>query len=174
VVSLLENPEFTRKAYGTGFPGTPEFRSSFVSRNTRLLGELLAAESWAVLSGGRNAGVMAAVNCGAKTRDGLTIGLLPSRTSDVCPDIDVVIITDLNNARNNLIGLSSDVVVACGVDGPGAASEVALALKNDKNVILLGAHAEAQAFFKLLGGDKVWLADTPEQAVKLIKDHKLC
>jgi hypothetical protein len=100
--------------------------------------------------------------------------LLPSRASDVCPDIDVAIITDMNNGRNNLIGLSSNVVIACGIEGPGTASEVALALKNDKNVILLGADGKAREFFKSLGGEKLFLADTPEQAVTIIKDRKLC
>jgi uncharacterized protein (TIGR00725 family) len=142
--------------------------------NAKRLGELLAAEGWIVLSGGRNAGVMKAVSAGAKQKGGLTIGLLPTKASDVSPDIDVAIITDMNNARNNLIGLSSNVVIACGIDGPGTASEVALALKNDKNVILLGADAKAREFFKPLGGDKLFLADTPEQAVTIIKDRKLC
>jgi uncharacterized protein (TIGR00725 family) len=135
---------------------------------------LLAAQGWVVLSGGRNAGVMRAVSEGAGQAGGLTVGLLPNKTSEVCPAIDLVINTDLNNARNNLIGLSSNVVVACGIDGPGTASEVALALKNGKKVILLGAHAAAQAFFKGLGGDKVLLADTPQQAVAAIKEHGLC
>lgn len=138
------------------------------------LGELLAGEGWVVLSGGRNAGVMRAVSRGAKKRDGLTIGLLPAKNSQVSPDIDVAVVTDMNNARNNLIGLSSNVVVACGIDGPGTASEVALALKNDKKVILLGVDGAAQEFFARLGGGKVLMADTPEQAVQLIKDHKLC
>ena len=117
---------------------------------------------------------MKAVSEGAKTGGGLSIGLLPSKTSEACPAIDIVIITDINNARNNLIGLSSNVVIACGIDGPGTASEVALALKNDKKVILLDVDDAAKAFFVRLGGDKVFLAANPEEAVTIIKDHKLC
>ena len=43
--------------------------------------------------------------------------------------VDLPIVTDLGNARNNINVLSSNVVIACGM-GLGTASEVALALKN--------------------------------------------
>jgi uncharacterized protein (TIGR00725 family) len=138
------------------------------------LGELLAREGWIVLSGGRNAGVMKAVTEGCKRLGGFSIGLLPNSKSSYCPDLDVAIITDLNNARNNLIGLSSNVLIACGIDGPGTASEVALALKNGKKVILLGVNETALAFFVSLGGNNVFHADTPPRAVEIIKSNKLC
>ena len=140
----------------------------------RQLGELLVAEGWIVLSGGRNAGVMKAVSEGVKKRNGLSIGILPNASSEVSPDVDVAIITDLNNARNNLIGLSSNVLIACGIDGPGTASEVALALKNGKTVILLGVDAMAQAFFSGLGGENVLVVDSPQRAVQIIKEYNLC
>jgi uncharacterized protein (TIGR00725 family) len=140
----------------------------------RQLGELLAAEGWIVLSGGRNAGVMKAVSEGVKKRNGLSIGILPNASSEVCPDLDVAIITDLNNARNNVIGLSSNVLIACGIDGPGTASEVALALKNGKKVILLGVDPTAHAFFIALGGQNVLVADSPQRAIQIIKENKLC
>jgi hypothetical protein len=47
--------------------------------------------------------------------------------------------------------LTSDAVVACGVTGPGTASEVALAMKVGKPVILLGASDEARTFFRKVG-----------------------
>src|SRR5436853_6960821 len=88
------------------------------------LGARIAQAGWVVVSGGRDAGVMRAVNKGAKARGGLTVGILPRRQSKLSDDIDVPIITDMNNARNNIIGLSCDVLVACGVESPGTASEV--------------------------------------------------
>jgi len=139
-----------------------------------VLGELLAREGWVVLSGGRNAGVMAAVSHGAKKANGLTVGILPDRASAVAPDVDIAIITDLHNARNNVIALSSNVVIACGVGGPGTASEVALALKNQKTVILLQAEEIVQAFFKRMGRDQVHIAATPVEAVRIIKEQRLC
>ena len=101
------------------------------------LGALVAENGWMLLNGGRDAGVMRASAEGAKSRGGTTIGVLPSASkNDANPFIDIPIVTNLADARNVINVLSSDVVVAC----PGSAgtlSEVALALKNKRTVILL-------------------------------------
>jgi uncharacterized protein (TIGR00725 family) len=143
--------------------------------NARALGELIAREGWVVLSGGRNAGVMRAVNEGAKRVEGsLTIGILPTAGSaegSVSAAVDVAIFTGMGNARNNINVLSSHVVVACGAGGAGTVSEIALALKapTPRHVILLTDDAAACAFFKKLGGEMVLIASTPAQAVEQIK-----
>src|SRR5262249_30095652 len=93
-------------------------------------------------------GVMAAALEGAKSGGGLAIGILPNAATDVAPDADVAIITGLHEARNNVIVLTANVVVACGVDAPGTASEVSLALKNERHVVLLNASDEARRFFE--------------------------
>lgn len=137
-------------------------------QQARILGRLLAEAGWVILCGGRNEGVQATVCAGAKEVEGsLTVGILPNGTAEVSPHLDIAVVTDLNNARNNVIGLSSRVVVACGVGGTGTASEVALALKNGKRVILLAATPEAQAFFCPLEPERVLVAETPEEAVAL-------
>lgn len=138
--------------------------------HARTLGELIAREGWTVLSGGRDAGVMRAVNEGAKRVAGsLTVGILPGPEATVAPGLDVALSTGLGNARNNVIVLSADAVVACGVDGPGTASEVALALKNGKPVILLAAEEGAIAFFRRIGKGKALIAASPQEAVELIR-----
>lgn len=144
--------------------------------NARALGRLLAEEGWVVLSGGRDAGVMKAVSEGAKQVPGsLTVGILPTAASKVAPGVDVAIVTDMGNARNNIVGLSSCVVIACGVDGAGTASEVALALKNQKPVILLGASSAAVEFFRELDKqNKLFLASTPAEAIRIVKQNGLC
>jgi len=144
--------------------------------NARKLGRLLAEEGWVMLSGGRDSGVMKAVSEGATQVPGsLTIGVLPTAGAKVAPDVDVAIITDIGNARNNIIGLSSCAVIACGVDGPGTASEVALAMKNQKPVILLGASSAAAEFFRELDAQsKIYLANTPDEAIRIIKQNALC
>ena len=137
--------------------------------NARKLGQLIAEQGWALLSGGRNAGVMDAASKGAKGADGLTVGILPTADPNrISEALDIVIITEMKSARNNINVLSSDVVVACGM-GKGTASEVALALKAGKDVILLNNDEEGKAFFKKLGTDKVHIVDSPEHAVELIK-----
>jgi uncharacterized protein (TIGR00725 family) len=136
----------------------------------RRLGRLIAAAGWVLLTGGRDAGVMRAANQGAKAvRGSLTIGILPSASASVSPDVDVAIITDMGNARNNINVLSSDVVVACGSGGPGTVSEVALALKAGKPVVLLGGDADDHTFFQRLGGAAIYRVLTPEQAIALIE-----
>ncbi len=58
--------------------------------------------------------------------------------------------------------------MACGI-GTGTASEIALALKANRNVILLNSSESAKNFFKSLSSSKIWIADTPEQAMMHIK-----
>jgi uncharacterized protein (TIGR00725 family) len=131
------------------------------------LGRLLAQEGWVVLSGGRDAGVMREVNRGAKTvPDSLTVGILPSAATPAAPGVDVAIVTEMHNARNNVNVLTSHVVIAFGDGGPGTASEIALALKAGKPVILLGADELSRRFFERLGEGKVLAVATPEEAVE--------
>jgi uncharacterized protein (TIGR00725 family) len=129
------------------------------------LGELLAQEGWIVLTGGRPFGVMEAASRGAKRVSGsLTIGILP--TADEVPSafVDVAIRTDLGHGRNNVNVLSSDLIFACGVEGPGTASEVALAIKNGRPVVLVAPSDAARRFFTELGGDRVRVAESGEAA----------
>ncbi len=131
------------------------------------LGQLLAEDGWVILSGGRDAGIMREVNRGAKTvPDSLTIGILPTASASVAPGVDIAIVTEMHNARNNINVLSSHVVIAFGDGGPGTASEIALALKAGKPVVLLGADELSRRFFERLGAGKVLAVATPEEAVE--------
>lgn len=140
--------------------------------NAFQLGKLLAAAGWVVLSGGRDAGVMREVNRGAKSAGGLTIGILPSASARVAPDVDIVILTEMHNARNNINVLSSHVVIACGEGGPGTVSEIALALKAGRPVVLLGVSELSKTFFDRLGCGKVLFAASAEEAVALADRFK--
>jgi hypothetical protein len=83
--------------------------------------------------------------------------------------VDVAIFTGMGDARNVVNVLSSDVVIACGIEGPGTASEVALALKSGRPTVLLGASPDASTFFRgVAGGRPLFEAATPEAAVALI------
>ena len=133
------------------------------------LGKSIAENGWILLTGGRKAGVMDAASQGAKAAGGLTIGILPNNTTAGISDaVDIPIITDLGNARNNINVLSSQVVIACGM-GLGTASEVALALKNNKPVILLNQSELTYQFFNSLAGDKVFLAEDVDKAIAFTK-----
>jgi len=134
------------------------------------LGKLIAEEGWVLLSGGRNAGVMDSVNKGAKSANGLTVGIIPRPTDGISDAVDLVIMTDMGSARNNINVLSSDVVISCGVGAAGTASEIALTLKAKKHVILLNESPEGQAYFKKIGKDLVYLATNPQGAIAITKE----
>jgi len=132
------------------------------------LGMLIAENGWVLLTGGRDAGIMDSVNKGTKSRGGLTIGIIPKTTDSISEAVDIVIMTEMGGARNNINVLSSDVVVACGAGGAGTASEIALALKAKKHVVLLNESEEAQRYFKAIGADLVHIASNPVEAVKIV------
>jgi len=131
------------------------------------VGKLIAKKGWVLLSGGRNKGVMDEVNRGARDNDGLTIGIIPgSDNSHTSKFVDVPIITGMGSARNTINVLSSDVVIAIGI-GAGTASEIALALKAKKQVILLNDDEESKVFFKKLGGQLIQIANDPQEAIEI-------
>lgn len=123
------------------------------------LGQAIAQEGWVVLTGGRNVGVMDAACQGAKSAGGLTVGILPGDTpTDLSAAVDIPILTGLGHARNAVNVLSSHVVVACGI-GLGTTSEIALALKTNRPVILLAVAPDIQAFFQTLTSQTVFYAE---------------
>ncbi len=137
--------------------------------NAYKLGKMIAQEGWVLLTGGRKAGVMDAASQGAKAAAGLIVGILPTGTTQGVSDaVDIAIVTDMGNARNNINVLSADAIIACGM-GLGTASEVALALKNHKQVVLLTHNIESQAFFTQLSPENVLIANSVETAIALVK-----
>ena len=140
-------------------------------RNARELGRLIAERGWIVLTGGRPAGVMAAACAGAKEVAGsLTVGILPTAEGGVDPHVDLAVFTGMGDARNVVNVLSSDAIVACGVEGAGTASEIAHALKARRPVILLAAGTKAADFFTgLSGGERVTIASTPQDAMRALQ-----
>jgi uncharacterized protein (TIGR00725 family) len=133
------------------------------------VGRLVAREGWALVTGGRAAGVMEAASRGAKEAGGLVVGILPGDTAaDASDFVDVAVVTGLGQSRNNVNVLTARVVIACGM-GAGTASEVALALKAGKHVVLLNAGPEAEAFFKTIGGERVLIAGGAREAVEAVR-----
>ncbi len=134
----------------------------------RLLGELIAEQGWVLLTGGRDAGVMQAASEGAKRRGGLTVGVLPGFTADEAnPFVDVAVVTGMGAARNVINVLSSDVVVACR-GGAGTLSEIALALKSGKPVILLDWSVDP-LFVEEKAAGLLLRAESPKECLTLIR-----
>lgn len=139
-------------------------------RNAFALGSAIADQGWIVLTGGRNCGVMDAASKGAKASGGLTVGILPTknrRTTSAA--VDIAILTDMGSARNYINVLTSDVIVACGEGGAGTVSEIALALKAGKFVVLLNNSNESRALFKKIGGRLVFEANSVAKTIDVIR-----
>ncbi len=101
-------------------------------------GRELALAGAILLCGGRG-GVMEAACAGARAGGGLTVGVLPgadAAESAPNPHLDVVLWSGLGQARNLVLVLSGRAVIAIG-GGWGTLSEVALALKYGRRVVLL-------------------------------------
>jgi uncharacterized protein (TIGR00725 family) len=151
-----------------GVMGPGEEATSDDLSNAYLLGKFIAEQKWVLLTGGRNAGVMHSASKGAKENKGTTIGILPGDDyASLSEYVDIPVVTGLGNARNNTNILSSRVIVACGI-GPGTISEIALAIKARKNVILLNDDEMAKNFFKKLSDEKVYIAGNIDEACKLL------
>ncbi|HEY8496987.1 MAG TPA: TIGR00725 family protein [Limnochordales bacterium] len=80
-------------------------------------------------------GVMEAAARGARQAGGRTIGILPGIQKEAAnPFIDIIIPTGMGQARNVLVVLTADVVVAVGGEF-GTLSEISLALKHGIPVV---------------------------------------
>lgn len=150
-----------------GVMGPGEQATATDLQNAYELGKLIAQQGWVLLTGGRNVGVMDAANQGAKSANGLTVGILPgNNTNDVSESVDLAIVTDLGNARNNINVLSADVVIACGMSA-GTAAEIALALKANKKVILLNNNQESKLFFQRLSPENIYFVHSLVEVIKI-------
>jgi uncharacterized protein (TIGR00725 family) len=135
------------------------------------LGKAVAAEGWVVLTGGRGFGIMESAMKGAHEANGLTIGVLPTEDPLNASDAaDIRIVTGMGSGRNVINVLSSHILVVIGM-AAGTASEVALALKANKKVILLCQDEITIRFFKNIGTYKVLVANTVEETIHIIREY---
>ncbi len=93
-------------------------------KNAEQMGELIAKNGYILVNGGMK-GVMEASARGAKSANGIVIGILPGKSRDDCNSyVDIAIPTGLGYMRNPMVVLNSDIVVA--IDGSyGTLSEIA-------------------------------------------------
>ena len=108
-----------------------------------------------ILVCGGMGGVMEAACIGAKSNDGITVGILPTSTKEEGNQyIDIAIATGMGIARNAIIARSVDAAIA--IDGQyGTLSEIAYCLQLDIPVIGLQTWSI----------EGIIVADSPEDAV---------
>ncbi|MEM4508649.1 MAG: TIGR00725 family protein [Archaeoglobaceae archaeon] len=99
------------------------------------VGELIAERGCILINGGLG-GVMEASARGAKSKGGITVGVLPRGVEEANPYIDIKIATNMGHARNMIIVHSSDALISIGGEY-GTISELAIALKERKRVASL-------------------------------------
>lgn len=150
-------------------PGTPKEQK--VLDDAYKLGKLIAQKGGVLLTGGTAEGVMEEANKGSSENNGPTLGIIRNSKTKISEFVDIPVITDVNEARNNINVLSSDFVIACGT-GLGTMSEIALALKNNKKVLLLNQVEESKSFLKIFNDSNLFFVETPEEAVDFIESKK--
>jgi uncharacterized protein (TIGR00725 family) len=123
------------------------------------IGRLLAEHGCVLVCGGLG-GVMEAAARGAKEAGGTTVGILPGEsTGEANRWIDLAVATGIGHARNLAVAASGDAVIAVGGEW-GTASEIALARKLGRPVVVLGTGPG-------IDGEGIERATTPEEAVEL-------
>jgi uncharacterized protein (TIGR00725 family) len=124
----------------------------------------LVAEAGATLVCGGLAGVMEAAARGAKAAGGTTIGILPGHDREVAnPYLDHVVTTGMGEARNLAVVSSGDVVIAV-AGGYGTLSEIGLAAKIGRPVVIVrGWRVESQEPLEGL-----WYASSAAEALTLV------
>ncbi len=117
-------------------PGDADERELQLARG---VGRLLALGGAVVVTGGLG-GVMAGACEGAALADGTSIGLLPGTDRAAAnPHVSIAVATGLGQGRNLLVVQTADAVIAIG-RSPGTLSEIALAGRLGKPVVLLGSY----------------------------------
>ena len=135
------------------------------------LGKEIARQGWITLTGGRSFGIMDAALKGASEAGGLTIGVVPGDNDKNSSDhAHIKIVTSMGSGRNYISVLTSHVIVVLGM-ASGTASEVALALKSRKKVILLNQDEITIRFFKNLGTYNVIVTKTVSETIQSIKQY---
>jgi uncharacterized protein (TIGR00725 family) len=148
---------------------------SFCSPQAKLaesVGELLAQRGATIVCGGLG-GVMEAVCRGAKSKGGLTVGILPGQDPSMANTwVDIPVVTGIGEARNIAVVKSAQTVIAIG-GGYGTLSEIAYARKNNIPVIGLNTWSlsrngrEDDCIIRVQSAD-----EAVGKAISLAKRHK--
>ena len=128
------------------------------------VGRLVAQEGATLVCGGL-AGIMEAAARGAKEAGGATIGILPGHDrASANPYLDHSLTTGLGHARNLIVVSSGDAVIAIG-GGYGTLSEIGLAAKIGRPVVILSGWRLQNDEWS----DGIWYATSAQEAMALVQ-----
>lgn len=131
------------------------------------------AKRGAVLVCGGRSGIMERACAGAKSENGLTVGILPSASKEEANEyVDIRIPTSMGYARNQLVVLSSDAVIVVGGEA-GTLSEICFAWIYGKPTVAIGgtggyADEYAGKAVDSKRQDKIMRAKSAKEAVELV------
>ncbi|WP_411963541.1 TIGR00725 family protein [Haloferax sp. YSMS24] len=127
------------------------------------VGRHLAQRGHTLVCGGLG-GVMEAACRGAKAASGETIGILPGEDPSEANDyVDTSIATGLGHARNALVVMNGDAVVA--IDGAGGTlSEIGFGDVFDRPIAGIRTHGVGSI-------ERFRACKTPEEAIKYIEEE---
>ena len=129
----------------------------------REVGELLGRRGHTVVCGGEG-GVMEGACEGAKRTDGESIGILPGERRDQANDyVDTAIATGMDHARNTLVVMNGDAVIAVG-GGGGTLAELGFAHVFERPIAGLETH-------RINDLDRIRAVDSPKEAVDYVESE---
>jgi uncharacterized protein (TIGR00725 family) len=131
------------------------------------VGRGIAGQGWILVCGGMG-GVMEEACRGARSQNGVTLGILPgSSRSSGNPYLSCSVVTGIGEARNVLVVKSSQAIIA--IDGSyGTLSEIALA--NAAGVPVVGLRSWRLEPEKNRGqGLFHTIVDSPSEAIRTVK-----
>ncbi|MDX1798563.1 MAG: TIGR00725 family protein [Candidatus Lokiarchaeia archaeon] len=148
--------------------------SKDIREKTVEIGRLIAKNNYAIACGGLS-GVMEAVCKGAKEEGGFTIGIIPSiEKTNANKYIDLVIPCPFSQARNIVVVLTGDVVLA--ISGKaGTLSEISFAWIYQKPIVAL---TEVDGWSSKIANQKlddrrsdmIYGVKTPQEAINKINE----
>ncbi|MFX1282316.1 MAG: TIGR00725 family protein [Promethearchaeota archaeon] len=126
-----------RKKIQVGVIGDSQIRSDAQYEISYEIGREIAQSNAILICGGRG-GVMEAACKGVYDAGGISVGILPTNESDleVNKYLTIKIPTLMNLARNAIVPLASDGVIACG-GGAGTLSEITFAWIYQKPIVCI-------------------------------------
>lgn len=135
------------------------------------VGRGLAAAGAVLVCGGLT-GVMEAACRGAREAGGRTIGILPGTDrAEANPFVEVAVATGMGQARNAVIVLSADVLIAIG-GGYGTLSEIGLALRHGKPVVGLQTWEAGRGAWRAPIVVVTTAADAVREALRLARERR--
>jgi uncharacterized protein (TIGR00725 family) len=133
------------------------------------VGKEIAKRGGILICGGMG-GIMEFACKGAKSEGGITVGILPTMTRDAAnPYIDIPIVTGMGYARNIIVVLSSEAIIA--IDGAfGTLTELAFALHFGIPIVGIRTWHMESEYTEVKG---IIYIEEPEEAVRIAMEGEI-